>query len=180
MTTIDLGVFFKRQRIKAAIPVKSTRHDKSKLYKKEHFKIDLKNKKVTCPADKELKYLGFNDKRLIYEFVGTTCNSCKLKTQCTTGQARRSSIHMDYVLKEKAMIFNKTRRYKAIFKKRSCIERVIGEAKRFHGMFRAKFRSLWKLKIQFYLTAIAINLKRIATFFIKQQNIGAISLKTGP
>lgn len=172
--------FFKRQRIKAAIPVKSTKYDKSKFYKKEHFKIDLKNRKATCPANKELKYLGFNNKRLIYEFVGTTCNSCKLKTQCTAGQARRLSIHKDYMLREKAIMFNKTRRYKAIFKKRCCIERVIGEAKRFHGMFRAKFRSLWKLKIQFYLTAIAINLKRIAIFFIKQQNIRTIALKTGP
>ena len=168
----------KEQKIKAAIPVRSTRHDN--LYKKKDFKIDLKHKLVICPANKRLKYITFDKKRLTYEFIGTGCENCKLKSKCTTVKARRLSIHQDYLLKEKAIRFNKTKRFKAIFRKRTCVERVNAEAKRFHGLVRAKFRRLWKIKIQAYLTAIVINLKRIAKFFIEQAGIHPAILRAGP
>ena len=162
------------------MPVRLTKNNKSRLYKQDAFKIGLKNKTVICPAKKKLKYLGFDKKRLIHDFIGTSCSACKLKPKCTTSPARRLAIHQDYMLKQKAVRFNKTKRYKQILKKRGCVERVIGEAKRFHGMLRAKFRALWKLKIQLYLTAIAINLKRIAKFFIEQPDIHAVTLRAGP
>lgn len=178
--TYRIRRIFKEQRIKAAIPVKSTKYDNSKLYTKDAFNIDLKNKKVTCLADKELKYTGFDSKKLNHLFIGTECNTCKLKAKCTTGKVRQLKIHQDYLLREKAIKFNKTKRYRLIYNKRTCVERVIAEAKRYHGMLRAKFRRLWKLKIQFYLTAIAINLKRVAKFFIEQPNIRASMARAGP
>jgi transposase len=176
----DIRRIFKEQEIKAAIPIKLTKPDKSNLYKKDAFKIDLKHKKVICPANKRLKYKGFDTTRSSHEFSGTECDNCKLRSKCTTVKYRHLTIHQDYLLRQKAMKFNKTKIYEAIFKKRTAVERVIAEAKRFHGMLRAKFRNLWKLKIQLYLTAIAINLKRIAKFFIQQPNFSALTLKTGP
>lgn len=171
---------FKEQKIKTAIPIRLTKPDKSDLYKKDAFKIDLRHKKVTCPANKRLQYKGFDAARLSHEFIGTECTSCQLRSNCTTAVYRRLTVHRDYLLRQKAIRFNKTKAYKAIFRKRTAVERVIAEAKRFHGMVRAKFRSLWKLKIQVYLTAIAINLKRIAKFFIEQPNFSAITLRAGP
>jgi len=172
--------FFKEQKIKAAIPVRYDRCDRLNYYTTEAFQIDLKHKKVVCPRNKELKYMTFDSKMLTHEFIGTDCCSCKLKKKCTPSQARRITVHQDYVLKQDAIRFNQTKRYREIFKKRSSVERVIAEAKRFHGMFRAKFRRLWKLKIQLYLTAIAINLKRAAKFFIGQQ-LGCVNIRgAGP
>ena len=172
---------FKEQKIKAAIPVKSTINPKgNKFYTQDSFKIDLNKKKVICPARRKLKYLGFDSKKLLYEFVSTNCHNCKLKKKCTSAQARRLSVHQDYLLRQKAIKFTKTKRYKQIFKKRPCVERVIAEAKRFHSMFRAKFRRLWKLKIQVYLTAIVINLKRIAKFFIEKSHICLVTQRAGP
>jgi len=178
--TYRIRRLFKEQKVKAAIPVKSTKYDNSNLYTKDAFDIDLKNKKVTCPAGKELKYTGFDNKKLNHLFIATECNSCRLKARCTTGKVRQLKIHQDYLLREKAIKFNKSKQYTAIYNKRTCVERVIGEAKRFHGMLRSKFRRLWKLKIQLYLTAIAINLKRVAKFFIEQPNIGASLARAGP
>lgn len=171
---------FKEQKIKTAIPIKLTKPDKSHLYQKDTFKIDLKNKRVICPANKRLKYKGFDATRLSYEFFGTKCHNCKLRSKCTTVKYRRLAIHQDYLLRQRAIKFNKTKAYKAIFRRRTSVERVIAEAKRFHGMLRAKFRCLWKLKIQLYLTAIVINLKRIAKFFIEQSNFNAATLRAGP
>lgn len=169
---------FKEQSIKAAIPLKSSKQKQSFFYSQNSFEIDLKNKNVICPAKKEIKYLGFDNKRRTYEFIGTGCHNCRLKSKCTSGNFRRLSIHKDYALKQKASIFNKTKLYKRIFKKRSCVERIIAELKRFHGMFRAKFRCQWKVRIQFYLTAIVVNLKRIAKFFLEKATLKPTILKT--
>lgn len=170
---------FKRQHIKTAIPVRSTKYDHLNLYKIDDFKIDLKDKKVICPANKELEYAGFEKRKSNYMFVGSECRKCALREKCTRYPTRQLYVNQDYLLKQEAIAFNSTEEYRAIFKKRSCVERVIGEAKRFHGMLRAKFRRLWKLKIQCYLTAIVINLKRTAKFFVGQQE-GLLTARAGP
>jgi len=41
------------------------------------------------------------------------------------------------------------------------LEGLMGEAKNFHGMARARFRGLKKVEIQFLMTASALNLKRM-------------------
>lgn len=41
------------------------------------------------------------------------------------------------------------------------IKGVFGETKTYHGMARSKFREISEVEIQFLLTAIALNLKRI-------------------
>lgn len=172
--------FFKEQKIEAAIPLRSERRDRLKYYKEEEFQIDVKRKKVICPANKELKYMTFDKKMLTHEFMATDCGNCRLKKKCTPAKSRRITVHQDYILRQRAMRFNQTKRYREIFRKRSSVERVIGEAKRFHGMYRAKFRCLWKLKIQLYLTAIAINLKRMAKFFTEQR-LGCVNTqRAGP
>ena len=156
---------FQKEKTKAAIPLKKFN---TKLYGLDQFQMDVRKKKDICPAQKEMKYLSFDKKRKTYEFQGIGCASCPLKEQCTTGKVRRLSVHQLAPLKASAKAFNKTQLYKKISKKRSCVERVNAEAKRFHGLARAKFRRLWKFKIQCYLTATVINLKRVAHFFLKQ------------
>lgn len=178
--TYRIRRLFKEQKMKAAIPLRATKYDKMSFYKQEDFKIDLKNKTAICPATKRLQYAGFDNNEQAHKFIGIDCHNCNLKANCTAGKARTLKIHQGYLLKKEAMRFNKTARYKAIYKKRFRVEQVIAEAKRFHGMFRAKFRCLWKFKIQCYLTAIAINLKRIAKFFIMQPDICAATLRKGP
>ncbi len=169
----------KDNNIKTAIPIRVHKYDHLDLYKVDAFKIDLENKKVTCPAGEELEYAGYEKRKSNHMFVGIKCRKCKLRERCTRYPLRQLYVNQDYLLKQEAIAFNSTEEYRAIFKKRSCVERVIGEAKRFHGMMRAKFRRLWKLRIQCYLTAIVINLKRTARFFIEQQE-GILMARAGP
>jgi len=41
------------------------------------------------------------------------------------------------------------------------LEGIMGQAKTYHGMSKAKFRGLNKVEIQFLLTATALNLKKM-------------------
>lgn len=70
---------------------------------------------------------------------------------------------MNSCLKEDVMIeawaYNHTDEYKQHRKKRSQIEPKQGEMKNLHGMRRAKFRGLEKVRIQNYLSAIVTNCK---------------------
>lgn len=54
------------------------------------------------------------------------------------------------------------------YKKRSAQEWKNGEMKRFHGLSRARGRGLRSILFQAKLTAIAVNLKRIATITGKE------------
>jgi IS5 family transposase len=45
---------------------------------------------------------------------------------------------------------------------RKMIERKFGEAKKWHGMERARFRGQGRVKIQVLMTFMVINIKRIA------------------
>lgn len=48
--------------------------------------------------------------------------------------------------------------------RKTVIEGLFGQAKNFHGLSRAKFRGLEKLKIQVPLTATALNLKKLVRY----------------
>lgn len=48
------------------------------------------------------------------------------------------------------------------------VEGVHGEAKARHGLARAIRRGLWNMRIQAWLTAAAINLKRLAKAALRQ------------
>lgn len=45
--------------------------------------------------------------------------------------------------------------------RKTVIEGIMGQAKEYHGMNKAKFRGIDKVQIQFLLTATAINLKKL-------------------
>ncbi len=49
----------------------------------------------------------------------------------------------------------------ALKKKRPSIEHKFAEGKKYHGMGRARYWGLDKMRIQVFMTAIAINLKRM-------------------
>lgn len=56
----------------------------------------------------------------------------------------------------------KTEEFKEAYKKRACQEWKNGEMKNFHGLDRARGYGLKSMSTQAKLTAIAVNLKRIA------------------
>jgi len=51
--------------------------------------------------------------------------------------------------------------YKPSLDERYQIERKFGEAKQYHGLGRCRYLGIWRYAIQAYLTAIALNLKRL-------------------
>lgn len=116
---------------------------------------DLKNRGYTVPqcvgdthfGDIELrKNMAAEDTQMISPYrKNQIINSC-----CTE----------DVMIE--AWNYNHTQEYKEHLRIRAHIEPKQGEMKNFHGMKRARFRRLEKLKIQNYLSAIVTNCKKLA------------------
>ena len=99
-------------------------------------------------------------------FAGTGCSNCPKKALCTKSKRkiRRVKFRPGWQGRLEDAIFEKTDEFKELYKQRSAVERVNAEAKRQHGLTRAKYRGLKKVAVQSYLTAMVINLKRTAAF----------------
>jgi len=59
-----------------------------------------------------------------------------------------------------------TKIYQEITQQRPMIERVFAEAKRYQGLAKSRWRGIWKMAIQAFLTFIVINCKRLVSWLL--------------
>lgn len=115
----------------------------------------------------EKKYAKKKDRNGSYKyyFEKEKCRSCPLRESCVSGTAVRKILVVglntpefyEYSQREK------TDEFKEKYKKRACQEWKNGEMKNFHGLDRARGYGLKSMSTQAKLTALAVNLKRIAS-----------------
>ncbi len=119
---------------------------------------------VTCPAGNRTMISNYNEKEgtTIFYFKKEICSQCLLKDKCTKQKGRTITIGKHYDLVMEAKEYNKTQDFKDDMKERAHIEPKNAEMKRFHGMVRARYWGLPKVNVQFIITAIVVNVKRLA------------------
>jgi IS5 family transposase len=127
-------------------------------------KFILDKTSVTCPAGNRTMISNYNKKEgtTKFYFKKEICNQCLLKDQCTKQEGRTITIGKHHDLVMEAKEYNKTQDFKDDMKERAHIEPKNAEMKRFHGMERARYWGLTKVNVQFIITAIAVNVKRLA------------------
>ena len=153
----------KKHQIQPVIPFK--REKKTEFFSRDKFKFGSKGNLI-CPEGKDMKFFGTDSKSKSLRYRGVACNGCKLRRKCTTSKkVRIVQFSPDDHLLLKDSKFNQTPAFKALYKLRASIERIHGDAKRNHSLARAKFRGKWKVNFQVIMTAIALNLKRLANWF---------------
>ena len=99
-----------------------------------------------------------------YYFEKEKCRNCPLREECIKEKRVRKVLVVGLNTPEFYGYSQeqKTEEFKEKYKKRACQEWKNGEMKNFHGLDRAKGYGLISMTIQAKLTAIAVNLKRIA------------------
>ncbi|MBU2704237.1 hypothetical protein Ga0466249_005396 [Sporomusaceae bacterium BoRhaA] len=101
---------------------------------------------------------------LRYKFDKAMCKNCSHKIECAGKSAavKRLDVGMNtaeyYEYSQRAS----TPEFKEKYKKRASHEWKNGEMKHFHGLDRARGYGLKSMSMQAKLTALAVNLKRIA------------------
>jgi transposase len=156
------------RQIEAVIPpLRSTRRQGAQGFPTERFKFDPHHDVVRCPAKKRLTARNSTKSGRWYRADRRDCAHCPLKAQCLPRGAPSRRVHI--VTNHAAILRARRKRTawgddeRAIYARhRWQVEGAHGTAKTLHGLARAIRRGLENMKIQALLTAIAMNLKKLA------------------
>lgn len=163
--------YLQDKNIKTAI-LPETKTNKPGHFLKDDFTYDKNRDCYICPNGKILKRRGrsnFNN-RITYKSSVKDCRICPLKNKCISSKEDfriTSRFNSPYYDRAKEWYFSKKGRH--LHKLRHTIlEGLMGEAKNYHGMARARFRGLSKVEMQFLMTASALNLKKMVKIWEKR------------
>lgn len=134
---------------------------KKGIFPPEMFNYDFEKDVFICPAGHQMKKIKFIEKRnhTRYAAKSKSCNQCELKPQCTRSKSGRTvqrharQADLDEMLSQSTS--NKSKR--DIKKRQYLMERSFARSTRY-GFKRARWRQLWRVQIQEYLTSIIQNI----------------------
>lgn len=116
---------------------------------------------------------------LVYAFGKKQCQDCSLRAECmgkATTKGRKLQVALHTAEFYQISQSQKTPEFQEKYKKRAAHEWKNGEMKRFHGLARARGYGLKAMAVQAKLTAIAVNLKRIAALVGKNLPVSPVAL----
>lgn len=148
-----------KQKMRAFIPSR-TRSRKKKIHL-ESFIYDDKKDTLICPQGYSPISKTLQEKGTLYIFSTAHCRDCPSINKCPKPNNDRVRVFVsdDYRLK---LIDNVPDRKDAIIKRKG-VERKFGEAKKWHGLHRARYRRRWRVAIQVFMTFMVLNIKRMVT-----------------
>ena len=143
-------------------------------FRNTDFKVIIDGEEMQCPAGHRVKKQTNHLYRIQFRWPKELCNSCELKSRCTkSDHGRIVSFYKGHYFDRARAIVN-TREGKKLLRARQIIvEGLIGEAKNLHLLNRCRYRNLERFRIQLFLTASAINLKRMLKVRNKRIGTGA-------
>jgi transposase len=152
--------------IEAVIPPQRV-HGRPARIPLHRFKYDERNGIVRCPAGCMLRPGKRNGNKVTYRSTIRTCAACGLRKNCVPPSAKVRLVALTdgypALLRARRRHARADERWRMLAKKHHWrIEGIHGQAKTQHGLGRAARRGLDNVAIQVYMTAIAMNLKRLA------------------
>jgi hypothetical protein len=128
--------------------------------------INPKATAISVLRDKQLNYGGRSMRNRTYAYIRTRkrCGACALKAQCTSGAFRFLAIHMDEPARQRARELANTPEFAKAQRQRKKVEALFAELKNQIGLRRLRLRRLKFVREQFFLAAVAQNIKRLVRF----------------
>ena len=155
--------------VKAYIPVGKKYNPKGRGgYGPERFTYDRKRHVLICPTGKVLHPQPKQKHKYSLNFISSSrdCRACTLEKECKTTKLHHKMLlfNVKQYLKDRAEKRCQTKYgRKRLNQRQTTVETIFGESKTQLGLARAHFRGLAKVSIQFLMTAVALNIKRMVT-----------------
>lgn len=107
----------------------------------------------------------------MYYFDVEKCKTCPMREGCYKPGAKSKTYSIRIIAEhfKEQIEFELSDAFKERIKRRPIIEHKNAEMKRFHGMDTAKYRGLFRMRIQAFLTAFAVNAKRMVKLIEQKQ-----------
>ena len=141
-------------------------------YDSRAFQVDWETQTVTCPQGQHKLYWCASHARRHNPIVKVTfsalgCNACEQRSKCTTSTHGRSLTlrpQAQFVALQEARRQQTTDEFKRRYRARAGIEGCLSQGVRACDLRRSRYVGLAKTRLQHVLTAVALNLKRIAAW----------------
>lgn len=134
----------------------------------ERFSLEVLDGRevLRCPAGQRTstRERNTNDTGYKYRFAAKTCAACPLRGQCVGPETKggRRVIKNEYEKEyQQARAHARTARYREVRRQHRRVERKLAELVRWHGGRRARFRGRGRVLVQFLVTAVVVNVKRM-------------------
>src|SRR5690348_18365082 len=139
------------------------------LYGIEQFTYMPAENSYLCPEGKVLKYVGINARNRTHVYYSTVkrCRDCPQKSLCTRAKFRSLAIHTCEPARQRAYALAKTPGFAISQRARRKVEALFAELKNQIGLRRLRLRRMRFVREQFYLAAVAQNIKRLVRFLNK-------------
>jgi transposase len=138
----------------------------SPFYGPECFTYQPESNRYICPAGQPLNYGGRSHRNRSYTYIGTRkrCGACPLRPQCTSAAFRCLVIHQHEPARQRARDLANTPEFAQAQRQRKKVEALFAELKHQIGLRRLRLRRLKFVREQFFLAAVAQNIKRLVRF----------------
>ena len=149
------------------VPPHSQGIQKTPYFKPQDFQTSPDGVRLMCPNEEETERRQRNSKETawVFQFKRSQCAECPLLEQCMPKlpakhgrSVSKNDYHAEY---QAARQLAQTEAYVQVRQQHPKVERKLAETVRYHGGRRARYRGRKRVKIQYLLTSIAINIKRI-------------------
>ncbi|WP_142332993.1 IS1182 family transposase [Bacillus sp. AFS073361] len=162
----DNLTFLQSEEIKASIPLSPAVYG---TREEDKFQYDKENDEVICPAGhmsirkaKTGRTGTANNPCLTFYFDTDICKQCPLREGCYNNTKEKTySISIKSEEHKQQMAYLESDEYLQRKGVRSIIEHKNAELKNAHRMTRAKYRGQFGMRIQAFLTAFVVNVKRM-------------------
>jgi transposase len=148
-------------------PAAAAPHNNGGRYTTEDFDIQVEERKAICPAGQENPQCSRLEEqatgKVTYRFEWSThCADCPFRERCVGPEQKHRTLvvgehHSALQARRREQ---KTEAFGQAMKHRNGIEGTQSELVRAHGMRRARYRGLAKVRLQNYLAGAACNVKR--------------------
>lgn len=144
----------------------SAKRKNSPFYGPERFTYQPESNSYRCPAGEQLNYVGLNVRNRAQAYIGSAkrCGACGQKPQCTSGRYKYLAIHVDELARQRARELADTPEFAHAQRQRKKVEALFGELKNQIGLRRLRLRRMKFVREQFFLAAVAQNIKRLVRF----------------
>jgi len=181
--TIDNFLACHDQGVQAHIPdlrdVAIKRIAKNDIFLEDRFLYDLAADTYTCPAGVQLKPKSLHISRQSRDYAAPrkVCAACQLREQCTKNKAGRTikrHLRQDVLECMRAISRSANARYD-IKTRQHLMERSFAKSTRY-GFDQARWRGLWRMRIQEYLTCAIQNMQVLIAYASKPKKAATVRL----
>jgi len=144
----------------------SIHRKRSPFFGPERFTYEPEHNRYICPAGQPLNYGGRVYRNRAFNYIGTRkkCGPCSLRPQCTSAAFRGLIIHQNEPARQRARELVNTPEFAKAQRQRKKVEALFAELKNQIGLRRLRLRRLMFVREQFFLAAVAQNIKRLVRF----------------